>query len=145
MPYVTAPSHYLNQCWLLVSEVFWHSPDSNFTTSAQAINLYNMLENDTFKIIPTSPNGQWVKPGTIGSVNQWYYVIMLMSSNWSRQAHIPSLCGEETSGLAWVAQSISHKICTWFCCAVFCCGYIIVLSRFAWFIYPCHSGLLHWH
>ena len=26
-----APSHYLNQCWVLISEVLWHSPDSNFT------------------------------------------------------------------------------------------------------------------
>ena len=28
---LTAPSHYLNQCWLMISEVLWHSPDSNFT------------------------------------------------------------------------------------------------------------------
>ena len=26
-----APSHYLNQCWLLISEVLWHSPERNFT------------------------------------------------------------------------------------------------------------------
>ena len=23
---LTAPSHYLNQCWLIISEVVWHSP-----------------------------------------------------------------------------------------------------------------------
>ena len=28
---LTAPSHYLNQCWLMISEVLWHSPDTNFT------------------------------------------------------------------------------------------------------------------
>ena len=28
---LTAPSHYLNQCWLMISEVLWHSPDSNST------------------------------------------------------------------------------------------------------------------
>ena len=28
---LTAPSQYLNQCWLMISEVLWHSPDSNFT------------------------------------------------------------------------------------------------------------------
>ena len=28
---LTAPSHYLNQCWLMISEVFWHSPVSNLT------------------------------------------------------------------------------------------------------------------
>ena len=26
---LTAPSHYLNQCWLMISEVLWHSPDKN--------------------------------------------------------------------------------------------------------------------
>ena len=26
-----APSHYLNQCWLIISEVLWHSPGGNFT------------------------------------------------------------------------------------------------------------------
>ena len=28
---LTAPSHYLSQCWLMISEMLWHSPDSNFT------------------------------------------------------------------------------------------------------------------
>ena len=28
---LTAPSHHLNQCWPMISEVLWHSPDSNFT------------------------------------------------------------------------------------------------------------------
>ena len=28
---LTAPSHYLNQCWLMISEVLWHWSDSNFT------------------------------------------------------------------------------------------------------------------
>ena len=33
--YRTASSHYLNQCWLLISVVLWHSPESKFTVSAQ--------------------------------------------------------------------------------------------------------------
>ena len=28
---LTAPSHYLNQCWLIISEVQWHSDKGNFT------------------------------------------------------------------------------------------------------------------
>ena len=28
---LTAPSHYLNQCWLIISEVQWQSPEGNFT------------------------------------------------------------------------------------------------------------------
>ena len=30
---------------------------------------------------------------------------------------------------------ISHEIWTWFCCALFCCGYIFVSCRFMWSIY----------
>ena len=29
-----APSHYLNQCWLLINKVLWYSPGSNFRVSA---------------------------------------------------------------------------------------------------------------
>ena len=27
---LTAPNHYLNQCWLIIREVLWHLHDSNF-------------------------------------------------------------------------------------------------------------------
>ena len=29
--YLTAPSHYLNQCWLTINRIQWHSSDGNFT------------------------------------------------------------------------------------------------------------------
>ena len=45
--------HYLNQYWLLISEVLWHSPENNFTASAQASSLQNEFENYTFKITGT--------------------------------------------------------------------------------------------
>ena len=41
---LTAPSHYLNQCWLMISEVLWHSPDSNFTENAKDIYRWNEFE-----------------------------------------------------------------------------------------------------
>ena len=28
---LTGPSYYLNQCWLIIEGVLWHSPESNFT------------------------------------------------------------------------------------------------------------------
>ena len=31
-----APSHYLNQCCLLINELLWHSPESNVSASAQS-------------------------------------------------------------------------------------------------------------
>ena len=36
---LTAPSHYLNQFWLTISEVLWHSPEGNFTNSYLALSL----------------------------------------------------------------------------------------------------------
>ena len=33
---VWCPNHYLNQCWLIISEVLWHSSQSTFSVSTQA-------------------------------------------------------------------------------------------------------------
>ena len=68
---LTAPSHYLNQCWLLISDVSWHSSENNVTVSSQAIILHNNFENDVLKIPATSPRGQWVKPTTTSPRSQW--------------------------------------------------------------------------
>ena len=51
---LVAPSHYLNQCWLLISEVLYSS-ESNFTARASANIRYNEFEKCTLKIIPTFP------------------------------------------------------------------------------------------
>ena len=56
-----APSHYLNQCWILIIAVLWPSPESNFIVSAKATILLNAFENDAFKITAVSPRGKWVK------------------------------------------------------------------------------------
>ena len=50
--YLMAPNHYLNQCYLLTSEVLWHSPQNNFAASAPATILYE-FENYTSKITAT--------------------------------------------------------------------------------------------
>ena len=56
-----APSHYLNQCWLIISEVQWQSPDGNVTIYTAAISDWNLLENHLPKISLKSPRDQWVK------------------------------------------------------------------------------------
>ena len=60
--WLMVPSHYLNQCWMLINEVPWYSPQSNFTVSAQVTILYNEFENYIFKMTTTAtcPRGQWV-------------------------------------------------------------------------------------
>ena len=35
---LTAPSHYLNQCWLILSKVQWYSSDGNLIRDTPAIN-----------------------------------------------------------------------------------------------------------
>ena len=57
---LTAPSHYLNQCWLIATKVYWYSSEDNFTTDTPAISCQNYSENYSFKISFKSPRGQWV-------------------------------------------------------------------------------------
>ena len=44
---LTAPSHCLNQCWLIINGVPWHWRKANFTGIAQDINCYNDSEKYT--------------------------------------------------------------------------------------------------
>ena len=55
-----APSHYLNQCWLIISKAEWHSSKGKFTRDTSAINHWNYLENQAPKISFQFPGGQWV-------------------------------------------------------------------------------------
>ena len=57
---LTAPGHYLNQCWLIISMVQWHSYEGSFTRDTSAIDHQNQLENYSSNIYFESPRGQWV-------------------------------------------------------------------------------------
>ena len=57
---LTAPSHYLNQCWLIIRRVLWHTSGSSFAGIAQGIDSGYEFEKDIMKIIFKSPRGQWV-------------------------------------------------------------------------------------
>ena len=47
-----APSHYLNQCWLIIQGVLWHSLESYLTSSAMNL-IRNMCAEITFlKLLP---------------------------------------------------------------------------------------------
>ena len=52
---IMAPRHYPNQCWLLISEVMWHSFEGSVTASAQDTILHSEFENLIFEITTTSP------------------------------------------------------------------------------------------
>ena len=63
---LTAPSHYLNQCWLIIGEVPRHSSQGIILRWCEDINQWNKSENCSFKMSSRSPRGQWVK------ANTWY-------------------------------------------------------------------------
>ena len=43
---LTAPSHYLNQCWLIITKVLQHLPEGNFVGNAPDIYHWYHFEND---------------------------------------------------------------------------------------------------
>ena len=53
-----APSHYLNQCWLIIGEVPWHSSQGIILRRWE--DTKNKIENCSFKMASRSPRGQWV-------------------------------------------------------------------------------------
>ena len=55
---LTTPNYYLNQNWLIISKVIWHSFESNFIVGKQSIILYDDFENHILEITVTAPNGQ---------------------------------------------------------------------------------------
>ena len=57
---LTAPSHYLNQCWRIISKVKWHSPKGKFTRYTSAVKYRNYLEDYVTKMSFKFPRGQWV-------------------------------------------------------------------------------------
>ena len=65
---LTAPSHYLNQCWPIISGVQWHSPETNFTGSVQNMNSWSEFEKYTYKTLPHLP-GEWVN--TLRHGHRW--------------------------------------------------------------------------
>ena len=60
--FLMAPSQYLNQCWLIISEVQWHSYCGNFTIHASTINHQNPFGHCISKISFKFPRGQCFKP-----------------------------------------------------------------------------------
>ena len=58
---LAAPSHYLNQCWLIINKVQWYSADGNFTRDNSAINHRFWFENYLSKNFMQISQGQWVK------------------------------------------------------------------------------------
>ena len=56
---LTALTHYLNQCWLIIREVPWHSSGCIIMRRSEETNQQNKIENCSFKMASRAPRGQW--------------------------------------------------------------------------------------
>ena len=45
---LTAPSHYLNQCWLIINKVQWHSSEGNFAKDIPATKIIKISLKITY-------------------------------------------------------------------------------------------------
>ena len=57
--YLTAQSHYLNQCWLFITEVQWQLLEGNFTKYTSVINYLSLLGNHFWNFIQISQVKGW--------------------------------------------------------------------------------------
>ena len=56
-----APSQCLNQCWLIIRKVLWHSWKGIIMRRSEYTNRWNKIESCIFRITFRSLRGQWVK------------------------------------------------------------------------------------
>ena len=69
---LTAPSHYLNPCWLSICEVLWHSHEGNFTGNTQYIYSPYEFENYTnLRLLPCLPGATELNPSGASPVCIW--------------------------------------------------------------------------
>ena len=90
---LTAPSHYLNQCWLIIRGVLWHTSESSFAGIAQGIDSGYEFEKDILKNIFKSPRGQWVNAVVILALCYAVKSLQLIwrSGNWRFHLWVPDL------------------------------------------------------
>ena len=87
----------------------------------------------------------WKSTGCIDVSTQQYVTLLFIrwgTLNYAESCRVGAPL-DSNGGLP--IYSISQEICTRFCCALLCCGYVIVHNEFTWSIYPYSSGLLCWH
>ena len=114
---IAAPSHNLNQCWSIISEVPWHSSESKLTVSSQAIILYNEFENYAFKITAISPRGQWVKRFSANCMPFYLCPVLRVCTNeqislatwWRHQMETFCVAGPFVRGISTVTGESPHK------------------------------------
>ena len=80
-----AQSHYLNQCWLIIGDVPWHSSLNDVKISINK----TRLKIAVFKMASRSPRGQWVNDAlTLGK--WWLGAVRQQAITWANA--YPAFC-----------------------------------------------------
>ena len=75
--WLTAPSHYLKQCWLIISKFHWHLSDGIPQEKPQPSITKISLKVTHLKFNSNLPRGQWVK-----TLLQSVYIYICKSVAW---------------------------------------------------------------
>ena len=101
-----APSHYLNQCWLIISEILWHSAKIDFIVSAQAAFLYDEFEIDN-SLVPKrfQENGSMSYNGKVKGYREYstHYNILCQSMDQLTDGLLDQLINT-LMDVAWINQ-----------------------------------------
>ena len=102
-----APSHYLNQCWLVISKVEWHSSEGEFTRDTSAINHWNYLKkNKDLKFHSYFPGANELKSNTWFAVSQKNMVWLLRNETYQLNTRPES--DQAVLTLAMTFTSLGH-------------------------------------
>ena len=112
--HLAAPNHYLNQCWLLIKDVLWHSPESNFTISAWSPNMHWSLHLWNYHPIP---HGQWVKLFTRQQITTKHVHILwdILNKGNCETVYINSCClwSRQIRCTSWPQEACIKKVSGW--------------------------------
>ena len=103
---LTKPSHYLNQCWLIISGVKWRSSEANFIWMlrwmAEKSNSRSEFEHCCFKSFPFLPG-----PNELKGVH-WCAILIALWQN--MEVPVSIFSGISTCGRT-LQETVSHPQC----------------------------------
>ena len=111
---LTAPSHYLNQCWWIIRGVLWLSPETNFTRSAHE-----------FKSITHVRRLYFLNYNTWFSYTHGRYCLEI------KQRRRNNICIHLVNAATTFLVHQGHRLhipCSWFGLALSCCVHINSLA-----------------
>ena len=126
--WLMAPSHYLNQCWIFISEVLWHSPESNFTMYIMGLKIILLKQ---LPHLPGANELNMIYKETLARLKRFFWWPLT-----SDQHLMPRLqCAWHSLFLTLVHISLI------FFTLLFCCTFCICLSPYFYTapLCSCHS------